>query len=382
LLALGTGCPALPFRGPSPCPSGDPACKAGSAAVGARDRSAEVAARTAFMAAAPLNQGRFGFAYATVADRVFVFGGGVPGRPDRQPEFLDSIEVYDPLADSWAEVESLPQARYGAAATVVGGKIVVAGGYIPTGKTGAATDSVLVFDPATRELSDGPSLPYAAWGLALATLPTGAVLAAGGMDGPPIFMSELRGTNPIRALDRWTRLSAIDGAWEPGGKLPEPRGMAAVGISFDAVFLVGGRTQPMENQPIGPQDGRIYRFAQKDARWEPVNGSLDPNSGAAAAVVARDSFLIAGGMLDPPFQPGGTSPQFDASFSFGSRRTYLVKLSLAGFQRVEAPEFPSGAMLGGASVIDGRAYVFGGLSGGPETATAHAETYVIRSLPN
>ena len=41
---------------------------------------------------------------------------------------LDTVEVYDPQADSWQRVASMPQGRYKHAAAAMGGKIYVTGG--------------------------------------------------------------------------------------------------------------------------------------------------------------------------------------------------------------------------------------------------------------
>jgi N-acetylneuraminic acid mutarotase len=41
---------------------------------------------------------------------------------------LDTVEVYDPQADSWQRVASMPRGLYGHAAAAMGGKMYVTGG--------------------------------------------------------------------------------------------------------------------------------------------------------------------------------------------------------------------------------------------------------------
>ena len=53
-----------------------------------------------------------------------------------------TVEVYDPQADSWQRVASMPQG-YMHAAAAMGGKIYVTGGMIQ----GSAVNSVCVYDP-------------------------------------------------------------------------------------------------------------------------------------------------------------------------------------------------------------------------------------------
>merc|ERR1719424_520516 len=56
---------------------------------------------------------------------------------------LDTVEAYDPQADSWQRVASLPQGVYQHAAAAMGGKIYVTGG----ANQESAVNSVFVYDP-------------------------------------------------------------------------------------------------------------------------------------------------------------------------------------------------------------------------------------------
>ena len=57
---------------------------------------------------------------------------------------LDTAEVYDPQADSWQQVASMPQSLYWYAAAAMGGKIYATGG---RNEEGDMLDSVFVYDP-------------------------------------------------------------------------------------------------------------------------------------------------------------------------------------------------------------------------------------------
>merc|ERR1712091_274934 len=56
---------------------------------------------------------------------------------------LDTVEVYDPQADSWQQVASMPQPLCDHAAAVMGGKIYVTGGYSQR----STLNSAYVYDP-------------------------------------------------------------------------------------------------------------------------------------------------------------------------------------------------------------------------------------------
>ena len=57
---------------------------------------------------------------------------------------LDTVEVYDPQADSWQRVASMPRRLHSHAAAVMGGKIYVTGGLTDHGNS---VNSVYVYDP-------------------------------------------------------------------------------------------------------------------------------------------------------------------------------------------------------------------------------------------
>ena len=71
--------------------------------------------------------------------KIYVMGGtdGVPGNT------LDTVEVYNPQADIWQRVASMPRGLNCHAATVMGGKIYVTGGRIAR----SAVSSAYVYDP-------------------------------------------------------------------------------------------------------------------------------------------------------------------------------------------------------------------------------------------
>ena len=71
---------------------------------------------------------------------------------------LKTVEVYDPQADSWQRVASMPRDLSAHAAAAMGGKIYVTGGF----NEGASVNSVCVYDPQadawTQLASTGASL--------------------------------------------------------------------------------------------------------------------------------------------------------------------------------------------------------------------------------
>src|SRR5215204_4774918 len=99
---------------------------------------------------------------ATVIDgKVYVAGG----RPPRGADFA----MYDPAADSWTTLPDVPTARNHLAVSNVGGKVMVAGGRFGGGVGSEMTDIVEIYHPATGVWSRGTSLLKPRAGMASVT---------------------------------------------------------------------------------------------------------------------------------------------------------------------------------------------------------------------
>lgn len=77
---------------------------------------------------------------------VYVIGGLNPTTGTA----LASVDIYDPVTNSWSAGTPMPTARWSLAATSMGGKIYVVGGFVPgVGTVG----TVEVYDPASPRQS-------------------------------------------------------------------------------------------------------------------------------------------------------------------------------------------------------------------------------------
>lgn len=98
---------------------------------------------SAWIERAPMRTPRAGAAGTVVGDRLYVAGGeGDPGAPRG---VFDELEVYDPAADGWAALDPMPTPRHGLGAAVVDGLIVFPGGADAEGF--AAVDVVEAYRP-------------------------------------------------------------------------------------------------------------------------------------------------------------------------------------------------------------------------------------------
>ncbi len=134
-----------------------------------------------FTAAAPMNQGRTQFTAHTLPDgRVMVFGGasssaGGVANP------MNSIEAYDPLANTWTvETYTLSVGRtWHASALVRDGTVLVMGGYTQNASC-APSATVDQVDPVMGTVQSFGTLPHPNTEWNAVTMLDGSVLGVGG----------------------------------------------------------------------------------------------------------------------------------------------------------------------------------------------------------
>jgi hypothetical protein len=113
-------------------------------------------------AAAPLTTARNAAGGAVANGLFYVIGGRAPGirRSDQQP--LASVEVYNPATDSWAAGPPLPTARGSLAVASLAGRLYAFGG---EDAAGGVSNAVERLDPATGSWTTLAAMPYRSHGL-------------------------------------------------------------------------------------------------------------------------------------------------------------------------------------------------------------------------
>jgi N-acetylneuraminic acid mutarotase len=112
---------------------------------------------------APLPEPRGHLASAVLGDRLYAIGGQI--RHDTDPVDLDAVHVYDAGHDVWTAAASLPGPRshFESSTFVHAGRIVIVGGrdntrFYPLSRAGLAT--VTSYDPAADAWTELPTLPF------------------------------------------------------------------------------------------------------------------------------------------------------------------------------------------------------------------------------
>jgi hypothetical protein len=99
---------------------------------------------------------------------------------------LSSVALYDPASNTWAAQQSLAVARAHHTATLLpNGKVFLVGGSQETEQNpgAAAIAATEIYDPATQQITGGPTMPTPLTYHTATLLPGGRVLVAGGRTG-------------------------------------------------------------------------------------------------------------------------------------------------------------------------------------------------------
>ncbi|HLA80106.1 MAG TPA: kelch repeat-containing protein [Thermoleophilia bacterium] len=116
---------------------------------------------------APMPTPRLALALAVVNRAIYALGGLFDAPPTTRL-FLQTVEAYDPLTDTWTTKAQMPTPRFGLAAGIINEKIYVVGGKESDSSNPLAT--VSVYDPSTNTWAAGNAMPTARWLLAAETI--------------------------------------------------------------------------------------------------------------------------------------------------------------------------------------------------------------------
>jgi N-acetylneuraminic acid mutarotase len=90
--------------------------------------------------------------------KMYVAGGCIMS--DCRIGITNALEIYDPVVNGWSSGAPMATGRLGAAAGVVGGRLVVTGGTLACPPCSIATTTEL-YDPASNTWTPGASIPVA-----------------------------------------------------------------------------------------------------------------------------------------------------------------------------------------------------------------------------
>jgi hypothetical protein len=219
----------------------------------------------------------------------------VTGQPQTENEpASDTSEIYDPATGEWTGQTRLPWPGAWVRALVRLGETdaLAIGGY-DSGDTGVFTDVGFVYGAASNRWTQA-DFPYV-FAPSFITLDDGDVLAVGGSGGGDCC----RGIASVKDVYRFDHETL---KWREVSPLPTPREAIALAILPDGRVLAAGGVRVRESDAGG--DGAPVKVTElydpATDTWSKGPHLLEPGGGATAVVLADGDVLLLGGSLTAP----------------------------------------------------------------------------------
>ncbi|HUM09465.1 MAG TPA: hypothetical protein VLT82_00785 [Myxococcaceae bacterium] len=220
-------------------------------------------------------------------------GTWIIGIPER------TAEIYDPRTNSWSSAGTFTHPP-GAITLLPDGRVLAAGS-AENAMGPFGTESELL-DPTTRLTESTGSMPAGAWLEDLVPLPSGEILSVGGY----------RAVGSGADINLTTQLyQPSSGTWREVGKFPVPRVWSAVaGLPGGDVLRAGGCVNQV---PVCTQEPvpLAWRYHHEEEVWEPTTSMLHPRLAASPVAIGGKVMLAGGNDVWRPTD-GGTADYYRA----------------------------------------------------------------------
>lgn len=215
---------------------------------------------------APMPTARNALAAAAVGGKIYAIGGwtGTENTP--------KVERYDPATDTWSEVSPMNAAKSGLAAAAVGGKIYALGG-----------DTMEVYDPHADTWTVTASTNWAPrWWLGAAGMHGKLYAVGGSLSGDPANLADLYDTAQVYDPDH--------DAWETLAPLPIADAMLAAVAVDERLYAIGGAAYDQ----VSPFAGTVMAYDRCDDRWA-MRAPLNLGRNGHGAVAVNGVVYVVGG---------------------------------------------------------------------------------------
>jgi N-acetylneuraminic acid mutarotase len=227
---------------------------------------------------APMPTGRRYLAAAVSSDGSIYAIGGITGNSAD----LNTVETYNPATDSWAPAAPLLTPRVDLAA-VAGrdGRIYAIGGY-----SNLDLNTVEVYNPATNTWTAAAPMSRARVGLAAVLGPDGRIYAIGGFENTPF------GPLPIKTVEAY---DPATNQWSTVASLPTGRGYLTAAVGRDGrIYAIGGRAGG-SGQRGGAFLNTVEAYDPRTNTWSTAPSLSAPRAGLAAVTGPDGRIYLVGG---------------------------------------------------------------------------------------
>lgn len=234
---------------------------------------------------------RTGFATSVVNGKVFVIGGNIQLK---RGEFgvlsASTVEMYDPETDTWEQKANMPTARSGVSVSVVDGKIYAIGGtnlktiQVPRGYSSESEElaTVEMYDPVTDTWTQKADMPIPK--KTMTCVVNGKIYAIGGWlttnEKPHLETVEVY--DP--ATDTWTTAESMNCA----------RCSAAIGVVNGEIYAIGGLSSSPIQEQSDLYLSNVEVFNPKTNQWQKGTEMSAPKALHTASVIDGKIYVIGG----------------------------------------------------------------------------------------
>jgi N-acetylneuraminic acid mutarotase len=199
------------------------------------------AQQSAWAKKAPLPEKSEEFSFASVNNKIYLFGGSPAGDNQAPPGI---VQEYDPATDRWTTRKKMPLPAHDVAAVGLGGKIYLFGGAIQPqagGPNQMPANNVWEYDPTADTWKALPPMPTARMA-PVAAVAEGKIYVIGGASvHPGAKLVSLGPKVPHRSLNTNEVYDPATNKWETRMSMPTARNHAAAGVIGGKIYVIGGR---------------------------------------------------------------------------------------------------------------------------------------------
>ena len=234
---------------------------------------------------------RTGFATSVVNGKVFVIGGN---RRLKRDEFGDisvsRVEVYDPKTDTWERKSDMPTARSGVSVSVVDGKIYAIGGtktktiQVPRGFSSESEQlaTVEMYDPVTDTWTQKADMSTPK--KTMTCVMNGKIYAVGGW----LTTNEEPHLETVEVYDPGTD------TWAKAQSMNCARCSAAIGVVNGEIYAIGGLGSHSIQDQSDLYLSNVEVFNSKTNQWQEKTEMPAPKALHTASVLDGKIYVIGG----------------------------------------------------------------------------------------
>jgi len=226
---------------------------------------------------------RSGTAAFTVGNKIYVVGGGFK-KPDRNFQFLTTVEIYDIASNTWVTGPSLNQPHDYPAAAMWDGDLFIFGGHHPDACLGGPrtdpgfdySERYRIGDTSWSQLANLPTPRFAAAAVTI----NNRLLVCGGVAFRP---------EGFNNFDFFETYDPVHNTWsrEPELKLPWPAAGHGLCVAGEHLYFMGGYS----TDSIHP---RAARYHVTEKKWQRLPDMPTPRAAMGVAIHKESVFLIGG----------------------------------------------------------------------------------------